>query len=241
MIEKKTGKRFSTTKTTTISSKDDSIEVQTKFIKDLASTPSEQWRTFDNLMTGWEQRMTSLLKEKNLPHSPFLYWTVDDKKPKFKRAVNKKTTKESFLSRYIIDELGNKEDSPVGIASKIITTIGQLKKSKKNDALLLAFDFGELTKLFNVYNIESNQNKKNSKTSRRKHWADKLAKLLITSNANLTFNEYWNLIDSGEEYHHCFLNDNKTHVIYNKENGQQLKKSTFRTEYISKAKKSIKL
>ena len=225
------GKRFSKIKTNTITS-DDSLDEVHKFLRNITSQPSTVWRTFDNIILYWSERAPIILKENHLPGNALLYLVDKNEQWQSERPTSYTSLKETFLSHYVIKELGYNKDSLVGLTARILTIIEQLKTAKNKDALMLAYEFGEAITLLNVYSIESNQNKKNSGKSRKKQWAVKLAEHLVNENPNLKFPEYWGMIPENEELLHCYRDDNDAYLKYDK-HGEKKEQITY--EHIAEA------
>lgn len=189
MSEKKiTGKRFSKIESRTISSKD-RPEEQEAFFDDIENTPTTHWKTFSNVLLRWKGIAISILKSKGLPSAPVVAGETE------------KGSYSEFLEHHIIKRLNYSHDSQEGLAARMLTLIQRLGSAKAEDALLLAFELGEISSLLKTYAIEGSQNRDNAKQTRLKIWAAELAKELTESHER--FPKAWSSIpeeDSDKRY-----------------------------------------
>lgn len=90
--------------------------------------------------------------------------------------------------------------------------------------------------------IIKNTNRQNAKTSRRKVWADSIAKNLVLKNPDNTFPQLWGMISEDGEYHsgfEVFRDEDRLCADSREKGAESISRETFRIEYIQKARKLL--
>jgi len=238
--EEVTGKRFSKVKTRSISSSGSSEEKRF-FVDQSADRDTTEWRNFSNLVSRLQSVAKEILQSVNLPSSPMLYWVEGSTQWQHQKP-DSALQKSCLLDHYIVNERGFQHDSKEGLSARIITLIEKLGWDAC-DSLEVAFSLGEAATLLKVYEVERLQNSRNAKKERRSVWAIALAEEYVKRFPDSTFESLWEEIPKSElcsaaRYagYEVYRDGERLYAV-SSDRDESLAKSTFRTSYVSVAKK----
>lgn len=234
-----TEKRFSKIQTTTPETWD---EVDQLFVEN----GGKLGNTFAEMLAEMVANSRAILRDMDLPDTPMLWWRKGSDDWKKTPLSFEKCGKFSSIDHYILKTLSRSHDSPEGIAAQIITCAHRVATWEGDSRDKEIFKLGWLCTLYKVYGLESATNTRNSKAGRRRTWAESCADNLVKNNPGLKFPALWEKIpeDYGERFDGFEVvrgeKDGKDGLCANsRANGDDfITKETFRTEYISPAKKT---
>lgn len=201
---------------------------------------------FPSIVAAWADAARRLLRSRGLPDCERVFkardtgnWVCDDAPDSSRVAGSQR------LDYHVRQELRLPRDSAEDLAARIIVTAQELERADSERAREAAYRLGRLVTLASVYARETVQRKAAGGKDKRKEWADALAAELHDAAPGRHFHAHWRAIPKGgqgqfvagwEVYRDgdmlCAANDATGKV-------QKIRKSTFRTEYWSRAKKIV--